>query len=253
MKLRVLSILLFAIGIFSCEREDPQDNEISLNQEVVEINFGSEFQLDATFNRTGYTAQNFVWESANSEVASVNNFGLVTANRVGTTQVTVRTDDGQFTKSSEVTVIATNNLYREPFLEFNSSRNAIKAFETRTLEGEDDVVIAYSGENSSVRNVVYVLENEIFVSVGVLLRTTEAIAEQALNFLDQRYQYEGDEEGFFFYSKDDILIGITIDEELGLYVLYLGNTDFVEGRVDMKDYFISESEKLKIKSKAKKG
>ncbi len=246
MKLR-LSILLFtALIAFSCEKEDPQDTEINLSQEIVEINFGSEVQLEATFNRTGYTPQNFMWESVDPEIASVNNFGLVTANRVGTTQVTVRTDDGQFSKSAEITVNPTNNLYREPFLQFKASRNAVKGFETRTLEGEDDMLVVYRGENSSVRNVVYVFENEVFVSVGVLLRTTEAIVDQAIDFLDQRYKFEGEEDGFLIYSKDDILVGITIDEDLGLYAVYLDETGFAEGRVNRLKYFNSEAQKLKL-------
>jgi|GEM_PF-6728160 len=77
---------------------------VSLNYNKKTIKVGESFSLVATVLPEDATNKEVVWESSNSNVATVDANGKVTAKGVGTATITVKTVDGGYTASCEVTV-----------------------------------------------------------------------------------------------------------------------------------------------------
>lgn len=77
---------------------------VSLDQTKLEIKEGQEARLVATISPIDATNKNLTWSSSNEKVATVDGYGKVTARSAGTTTITVTTEDGKHTATSEVTV-----------------------------------------------------------------------------------------------------------------------------------------------------
>ena len=76
---------------------------VSLDKTSMELTEGDEATLTATIAPGNASNKTVTWISSNPEVASVEN-GKVTAIKVGTTTITVKTEDGDKTATCEVTV-----------------------------------------------------------------------------------------------------------------------------------------------------
>lgn len=79
---------------------------ISVSPTSANLAVGATQQLTATVSPNNATNKNVTWSSSDDGVATVNASGLVTAQAVGTATITVTTDDGGFTATTTVTVIA---------------------------------------------------------------------------------------------------------------------------------------------------
>jgi len=79
---------------------------VTLNKTTTSLTAGSTEQLMPTIQPTNATNKNVTWESSNTNVATVNSNGLVTAKAVGTATITVRTSDSNKTAICTVTVTA---------------------------------------------------------------------------------------------------------------------------------------------------
>ena len=77
---------------------------VSLNRNSLSLSVGNTFQLEATITPNDATNQDVTWDSGDSSVAYVSNSGLVTAQSVGTTDISVCTVDGEFIASCSITV-----------------------------------------------------------------------------------------------------------------------------------------------------
>lgn len=104
--------------IFSCYATDQQDVSIykvnpvpvavtgvSLNKTSLEIANGCSETLIATVEPNNATDKTVTWSSSSPFVASVDSNGVVSAIAEGTTDITVTTNDGEFTDTCSVTVI----------------------------------------------------------------------------------------------------------------------------------------------------
>jgi len=76
---------------------------VSLNETEVTLEIGDEFTLIATVLPENATNQNITWTSSDNAIATVE-YGVVTAIAEGTAIITVTTEDGGFTATSEVEV-----------------------------------------------------------------------------------------------------------------------------------------------------
>ena len=81
---------------------------VSLSDNNLQLTAGQTYQLDATVYPSDATNNTVNWSSSNTDIATVNNTGLVTAVIQGMADITVTTDDGSFTDVSSVTVNATS-------------------------------------------------------------------------------------------------------------------------------------------------
>ena len=77
---------------------------VSINPAEVSIEVGDEATLIATVAPIDATNQAVTWSSSDESVATVDNYGKVTAIGEGSAEITVRTDDGGLEATSEVTV-----------------------------------------------------------------------------------------------------------------------------------------------------
>ncbi len=77
---------------------------VSLNTSSLTLQVGKTASLVATVSPSNATNKGVIWTVGNTSVASVTSSGLVTANKVGTTVVTVKTSDGGKTATCTVTV-----------------------------------------------------------------------------------------------------------------------------------------------------
>ena len=80
---------------------------VTLSSTSETLAIGSTKQLSATVSPSNATNKSVTWSSSSSGVASVDSTGLVTANAVGNTTITVKTADGNKTATCSVTVSET--------------------------------------------------------------------------------------------------------------------------------------------------
>lgn len=77
---------------------------VGVNPTSATLNVSGTQQLTATLAPSNATNQNVTWSSNNTSVASVSSSGLVSANAAGSAIITVTTQDGGFTATSNITV-----------------------------------------------------------------------------------------------------------------------------------------------------
>ena len=78
--------------------------DISLNKTSTTMYVGNTETLNVTINPTDAVDKNVIWKSNNTEVATVDSYGVVTAKAVGTATITATTADGKYSVSCQVTV-----------------------------------------------------------------------------------------------------------------------------------------------------
>lgn len=87
---------------------------VSLNKRSMELEVGKSEQLTATVAPNNATNKNVTWFSSNSDVATVDGNGKVTAIEAGNATITVTTEDGNKTATCMVTVSADTKPDPEP-------------------------------------------------------------------------------------------------------------------------------------------
>ena len=83
--------------------------EVSLNKTTLELEEGKEETLVATVLPEGATNKEVEWKSDNTDVATVDEYGKVTAVKAGAAKITVTTKDGGYTDECAVTVTASSS------------------------------------------------------------------------------------------------------------------------------------------------
>ncbi|MCL2041998.1 MAG: Ig-like domain-containing protein, partial [Bacteroidales bacterium] len=79
---------------------------ITLNKNATTLAVGAEEILKATVLPENASVKTVSWESSNTAIATVDATGKVTAGAIGTATITATTDEGGFTATCDVTVIA---------------------------------------------------------------------------------------------------------------------------------------------------
>lgn len=77
---------------------------VSLDKNTLSLNVGDTERLTATVAPSDADDKTVTWTSEDTTIASVSTAGLVTAKKAGTTKITVKTNDGDFTAEATVTV-----------------------------------------------------------------------------------------------------------------------------------------------------
>lgn len=104
-KLTLLSINLFVLSSFfmSCDRNIAVTG-VSLDKQNLTLEVGQKKSLTAVITPVEATNQNMIWSSRNTNIATVNETGVVKAVSPGKTIISVTTEDGGFTAFCSVTV-----------------------------------------------------------------------------------------------------------------------------------------------------
>ena len=77
---------------------------VSVSPTTDSISVGEDLTLTATIAPANATNQNVTWSSSSDAIATVTSAGVVTGVSAGTATITVTTEDGDFTATSEITV-----------------------------------------------------------------------------------------------------------------------------------------------------
>jgi len=106
-----------------------------------------------------------------------------------------------------------NDLYREPYLNFGTYKDAVKNYENRVLYDDGYGYLYYWGENSDVRAVLYHFDydndDKMYWNV-VCLNNTNNIEQRALDFLKKKYEYSGEIYGEHYFISSDGTIGVIL-------------------------------------------
>ena len=168
---------------------DPEEPEIinvesvTLNTEEKELKVGEEFTLVATINPDNATNKNVSWSTENSNIATVDDNGVVTAIAEGTTEITVTTEDGQKTATCTVTVKedeVTDPDPEEPEI-INVESVTLNTEEKELKVGEEFTLVAtINPDNATNKNVSWSTENSNIATVddnGVVTAIAEGTTE----------------------------------------------------------------------------
>jgi len=97
--------LMLLIVTMGCKKDVPVTG-VALNEDNITVSVGAMATLTATVLPNDATNQAVSWASSDDAIATVVD-GKVTANAVGTTTITVTTDEGKHTAICTVTVTPT--------------------------------------------------------------------------------------------------------------------------------------------------
>ena len=130
---------------------------VSLNKNSLELSLGKSETLVATIYPDNATNKSVTWSSSNPSVATVSATGEVKAKAIGTTIITVRTNDGGKTATCSVTVTAEIISVTGVSISPNSLSMAIG--DTQTLFAKitptdaTDITVSWSSSNTLVADV----------------------------------------------------------------------------------------------------
>ena len=155
----LLSVSL--IATYSCKKEKDKSvsvTEVGLNKTSTTLIEGETETLVATVMPENATDKSVVWESGNESAATVSQEGLVTAVGEGKATITVKTNDGGFSASCEVTVnkkvIAVTSV-------------VLGNTELTLVEGEEEkLAVAVTPENATDKSVVWESSNKSAAAVS---------------------------------------------------------------------------------------
>jgi hypothetical protein len=77
---------------------------VTINKTSISLTVGGTSQITATVSPTNAADKSVTWTSSDPTVATVSGNGLVTALKAGTAVITVRTNEGSYTRTCSVTV-----------------------------------------------------------------------------------------------------------------------------------------------------
>ena len=225
-KLAIGSSLLFALLLAGCNTPNSPDNSgsteddtqegegsiiknvtgVSLNQEEISLTVGGTFTLVATITPSKADNKNVTWTSSNEGVASVEN-GVVTALAVGTTNITVTTEDGGFTASCKVDVLAAPVAVTG--VELNYTEYSLKVGKQITLQEK------LLPSNATNHNVAWSSSDETVASVenGTVIGLTAGTSNITVKTEDGEFEvtcaltvYEDSDETYDPTGREDVII-----------------------------------------------
>ena len=129
---------------------------ISLNKTTTSINVNETETLVATITPENATNKNITWTSSDETVAKVDNTGLVTMLKDGTATITVKTEDGDFTASCEITGIIpiTNITLDKENVTLNTGKdNQVQLTATIEPENATNKLTTWTTSNAAVATI----------------------------------------------------------------------------------------------------
>ena len=166
MKRRLIALFTILLSVslittYSCKKEKDKSvsvTEVGLNKTSTTLIEGETETLVATVMPENATDKSVVWESGNESAATVSQEGLVTAVGEGKATITVKTNDGGFSASCEVTV-------NKKVIAVTGA--VLGNTELTLVEGEEEkLAVAVTPENATDKSVVWESGNESVATVS---------------------------------------------------------------------------------------
>ena len=151
---------------------------VSLNQTSLTLLEGRAFQLKATTDPVAASNQKMTWTCTDESVVTINAsayYCLVVAKSAGTATVTVRTEDGGYEASCEITVEALPSVES---IALNSTAVTLEVAETHQLQAtvlpaEANQSVSWSSNNEAVATVADGEISAVAVGTAIITATTD--------------------------------------------------------------------------------
>lgn len=163
----MMLMLASLVGISSCSDDDKEENLNLPSTKSMKV--GDVYDMQYQSN----------WVSNNAFVASVNNNGVVTANRVGTANIYSNAHSCQVTVSANVT------LYQEPITEWGVTQSYLTNKRGKPYSSTSDAV-AYDLNSDITPYEMYTFENGKLSGAVIIVSTL--YTETMLEHLSDRYK-----------------------------------------------------------------
>ena len=166
MKRRLIALFTILLSVsliatYSCKKEKDKSvsvTEVGLNKTSTTLIEGETETLVATVMPENATDKSVVWESGNESAATVSQEGIVTAVGEGKATIIVKTNDGGFSASCEVTV-------NKKVIAVTGA--VLGKTELTLVEGEEEkLAVAVTPENATDKSVVWESGNESVATVS---------------------------------------------------------------------------------------
>ena len=197
--LLLLALLVPMIAFTGCGKDDEDEPNVP-NQT---LNVGQTFTIPV----------NGEWTSDNKFIASVDG---QTLKGVCAGETSIRNGEQSF----KVTVQPTLSLYKEPCLQFGSSKNKVKdamrGFEE--VETDSESLSYYYVDGSNVVMYIYNFENDGLKSTAVFLPTKMFTSSQVVDYLLERYiPVDASDKMALMISPDKtVAVGVTVQRVSGV-------------------------------------
>ena len=229
--------LVLAVALAACTPATVGVTGVTLNKTTLSLVRGTDETLVATVAPADAENKTVTWSSSNTAVATVNSSGKVTAVKVGTTTITVTTEDGGKTATCEVTVVSPDTLV-VGYSEFSSK---FSPFFSKTAYDADVAAMTQLSLLTTDRlgNIIYnAIEGETTTYMGTeYLYTGIANIDVTIGATETVYAIE---------IRDDLVfsdgVPVTIDDVIfSMYVIsdptYTGSSTLYAAKIlGMEDY-----------------
>jgi len=221
MKKFIFYLLILPFILSACSDDDKIDNDILLKESSITISYGEEYQIEAT------SATDITYSSENEYYAEVSSTGIITAGKVGETNIILKNEYD--TKKLKVVVEPENTLYKEPHMEWGMKRNTFKKKYGEPIT-ESESIITYLTDIKAAPAVMYLFDEDDRLNSASVVVDSQ-YSNSLGNFLDERYVLvddEVDENNMLYFVngydwKDvTLLIGLQLsDDESVWFVIYV--------------------------------
>ena len=186
-KLSIVIMAVLAISITGCKKE----KLITLSETSTMLHHGETYQISAQ-------CENPINDlSANEYHAKVSSSGVITAQYVGSTTISLQSEEDA--KTFIVTVAPKSNLYVEPTISFGETKSSVIS-KLGTPDATTDGGIAYRDYSTAVEMLLVLLDDYDKVKAyGVVVKSS--YTSELSDFLDERYDYVGYSNEIFVYRN----------------------------------------------------
>ena len=191
-----LTLLVLLSVLSSCSKNTSSEPDTlpTINKEELMLTVNNKERLI-------YSGSECKWRSVEPLIASVDDIGLVTANRVGSTTIYANT------LKCKVTVKPKYTMYDEPLVKWGITKSELQKEVNYKLDSSDNTTLTYEGKGR-VFAYIYDFDNGKLSgsSMGILTTYTDYL----IDFLKERYVFIGydiDEYTIYFRSIDNKTVG----------------------------------------------
>ena len=198
----LLMFAVLAMVLSGCSSDNEEDNSIVLDSKEVSIYSGNKFQIEAKSEKS------ISYQSDDEYHARVSVSGLITANKVGKTNIVLT--NGYESKTVEVTVKGKSNLYPEPYLKWGTTRDDLIKLLGQP-DSETEKTIAYTNYSTSVPAILYAFDGNNTLN-AVILAVKSLFSSELATYLGERYiPYTSEKNSIYYingYTDDTVTMGI---------------------------------------------
>lgn len=178
---------VLAITFAGCKKE----RLITLSTTSTTLHHGETFQIPAQCENP------ITYSSANEYHAKVSSSGLVTANYVGSTTISLLSEEDN--KTFTVTVTPKSNLYPEPNIRFGETKSSVLS-KYGDPDSSTDETIGYIEYSTNAPGLLVLFdENDCVKDYAVIVKT--AFSSELGTFLSERYFFVGYSDGLAAYMN----------------------------------------------------